>query len=143
MNSLVNPEVLLLLEKEVEKYPAINDFLDKYRMNSGDLLTTNGIAEIDFVLSSSAELLAECFTFLDALKLYGMMFSASADTLTTDLMRSICKTRSLPQPKFCTNAAILGPFISESSEALEDMMDNNPHLCAIVIMAVLKKMFYK
>lgn len=143
ITTIVNPEILLVLEKELDKYPTINTFLNNSNHSSGSLLTTSGLELIDSSVVGDLTMASECFSFLDTVSLLSMCYSGSATTFSHSLLEAVCNTRVIQNSKMCSSAAALTNHTANNIEEMMALMDNNPTVCAVVIFSILKRLFYK
>lgn len=141
--SMINPEMLLLLEKEAEKYPAMIGFLDKHNLSTGFLLSTHGIALIDSALHTDSNLVVECFTFLDTLAFYDVFYTAPGSSLAATLLQSLSVLRAIPDAKMVTNPAAVAEYTTNSLEDLQAMLLNNKPILALVILSIVRRIYYK
>ena len=141
--SLINPEMLLLLERECERYPAMSAFLEERNLSTGYLLSTHGIALIDSALHSDTHLVVECFTLLDTLAFYDVFYSTPNSSLAAALMNSLCNLRAVPEPKMVTNPAAIAEYTTSSVEDMQMMLTSNKPILAMVILSILRKIYYK
>jgi hypothetical protein len=99
--TVINPEMLLLLEKEIDKYPSMTKCLDTLNMTSGGILTTTGIEMVSKAISSDLTVVTECFAFLDVIDFLCMFYSGDPDVFVTRMVTVLAASRALPKPELC------------------------------------------
>lgn len=141
--SLINPDLLLLLEKESDKYPAMTGFLEKYQLSTGSMLSARGIGTIDTGIHSDSNLVVECFTFMDTLAFYDAFYTQPGGSLSEYLLQTLSTIRLIPDPKMVTNLAAISEYTTNNLEEMRAMLRNNQPLLALVILSILRKVYYK
>ena len=142
-NSPFNPEMLLLLEKESDKYPAIVSFLTASGHTSGSLLTTSGVDAMSHLIQSDTNAVVEGFTLLDTLNTYDLFYMTSNVPLVERMISAVIESRVLKEPRFCITIDALNAFTSTNSDEMHAMLHANRLFMAIVILAVIRQIFYK
>lgn len=141
--SLINPEVLLLLERETDKYPAMTGFLTQHNLTTGSLLSTRGISLIDSGIHSDSNLVVECFTFLDTLSFYDAFYATPGNSLSGYLLQMLSAIRAVPEPKMIVNPAAISEYTTNDLSEMQAMLRNNQPILAITIFAILRTIYYK
>jgi hypothetical protein len=141
--SLINPEVLLLLERETEKYPAMVGFLAQHNLSTGSLLSTRGVSLVDAGIHSDTNLVVECFTFLDTLAFFDAFYTQPNSSLSGYLLETLAVLRTTPEPKMVTNTAAIAEYTTNNLDEMRALLRNNQPILALTILAILRTVYYK
>lgn len=143
LTAMINPEMLLVLEKEVEKYPTMLKYLSDNNLNSAALLSTGGVASAANTVNGDLTLVTECFAFLDTVDFLAMFFTSEPDAFTSRFINSIAASRVVPKPALCAMKTGVDTYTVTKKEDFIDMLENNRPLMALVFFSIIKNLFFK
>lgn len=141
--TVINPEMLLLLEKEIDKYPSMTKCLDTLNMTSGGILTTTGIEMVSKAISSDLTVVTECFAFLDVIDFLCMFYSGDPDVFVTRMVTAMAASRALPKPELCGIRVAVDSYTVSKPEDLVQLLENNRPVMALIFFSIIKRLFYK
>lgn len=141
--TVINPEMLLLLEKEIDKYPSMTKCLDTLNMTSGGILTTAGFEMASKTISGDLTVVTECFAFLDVVDFLCLFYCGDPDVFVTRLVTAMAATRALPKPELCGIRGAVDSYTVKKPEELVELLENNRPIMALVFFSIIKRLFYK
>lgn len=135
--------ILVLLEQQNDNFPAMAEFLAEKGLSSTVLFLAQSLKGIAEEISYRNELLIECFTYLDIVKIYSLVIYNDPEAFTNNIISLITNNRIVTKPSLVINHDAIDDFLFTSMEDMQSFIENNKFLLALYIFAVVNKMFFK
>ncbi len=135
--------ILVLLEQQNDNFPAMEGFLKEKGLSSTVLFLAQSLKGIAEEISHRNELLIECFTYLDVVKIYSLVTYDDPEAFTNNIVSLITNNRTAVTPGLIINREAIDDFLFTSTEDMKSFIENNKFLLALYIFAIVNKMFFK
>lgn len=135
--------ILVLLEQQIENFPAIKGFMIEKGLGPTTLFlpqTLKGLAE---EITHRNDLMIECFTYLDLVKIYSLTTYNDSELFTNTIMDIVTNNRITTIAKLVINTEAVDDFIFTSKEDMYNFLINNKFLISMYIFSMINKIFYK
>lgn len=140
-----NPEMLVLLEKQLDNYPAIMEFVKGRDIISSTLMTPQGVATLAAEAHSNDRLVKESFAFLDSVALLSTFFSDNQSSICfiDQMLIKSAQFRTPPNPRMVVGSDSLNDHLVGNSKEWLELIHCNPPLQAIFVVSTLMKLFFR
>lgn len=135
--------ILVLLEQQNDNFPAMSGFLTEKGLTPTVLFLAQSLKGIAEEITHRNELLIECFTYLDIVKIYSLATYNDPEAFTDNIISLIAKNRTIEKMGMVINKEAIDDFLFTSPEDMKSFLDNNKFLLALYIFAIVNKMFFK
>lgn len=135
--------ILVLLEQQNDNFPAMESFLKEKELSSTVLFLAQSLKGIAEEISHRNELLIECFTYLDIVKIYSLIIYNDPESFTNNIISLITNNRTVDTPNLIINRDAIDDFLFTSKEDMKSFIENNKFLLALYIFTIVNKMFFK
>ena len=137
----MTPEALILLEKQLDNYPTILGFLNDRQISSASLMTPQGIATLTSQIHSDPAMINEAFSFLDCASVFHTVFGKGGLTFIDTIINQAARIRVLEDPELVIDPSKVQDHFTTSATDWWKLMQANPALRAVFVIAVLKNFF--
>ena len=135
--------ILVLLETQIDNFPAIKGFLKEKGLNQTTLFlpqTLKGLAE---EITHRNDLMIECLNYLDIVKIYSLTTYDDSERFTDTVIDIVTTNRAIMETKLVINISAIDDFIFSSKEDMQKFLFNNKFLIALYIFSMINTIFYK
>lgn len=141
--TIIEDNILILLEQQNDNFPTIASFIKEKELNSTILFlpqTLKGIAE---EITYRNNLMIECFTYLDLVKIYSLITYNDFERFTDNILNIITTNRVTEDSKLIINKEAIDDFLFSSKEDMGKFIQSNKFLLSLYIFSLVNKIFYK
>lgn len=135
--------MLVLLEQQNDNFPVLAGFLKEKGLTSTTLFLAQSLKGIAEEITHRNDLLIECFTYLDLVKIYSLTTYNDPESFTNNIISLIVVNRVVDKPNLVINRDAIDDFLFSSTEDMNSFLFNNKFLLALYIFAIVNKMFFK
>jgi hypothetical protein len=135
--------ILILLEQQNDNFPAMAGFLKEKGLTSTTLLLAQSLKGVAEEIGYRNELLIECFSYLDIVKIYSLVTYNDTEAFTSHILSLISVNRTVTKQNLIINREAIDDFLFNSMEDLQSFLENNKFLLALYIFAIVNKLFFK
>ncbi|NTV77888.1 MAG: hypothetical protein HGA25_01770 [Clostridiales bacterium] len=139
----MDANILVLLEQQLDNFSAISGFLNEKGLNSTTLFLPQSLKGIAEEIKHRNDLLIECFTYLDLVKIYSLTTYNDSELFTNNIIDVIGSNRTAPNERLMSNKEAVDDFLFTSKDDLGNFLLNNNFLISLYIFSMIKTMFYK
>lgn len=143
MNTLFSPELLMILERQLDRYIAMAGFIKTSELTSGVIMSSPGIQMVERACSMDTHLVTECYSFLDALALLELVYACGEVRFAEEIIARCVGERQVRNKELLMNPEIVREFVTDDVSALHGVFRENIPLTALFIYSVLHSLFYK
>ena len=143
MESNLNDNMLMLLEQQTENFPVIKNFIKEKRLTPSNIFLAQSLKGISEELTHRGDIVFECFSYLDVVKIYSTVIYSDPETFTDHIINILCQNRTVENANSVINKDAIDDFIFTSKEDMHAFLINNKFLIAIYVFAMINMIFYK
>ena len=139
----MDENILVLLEQQTENFVAMKSFLTEKRLTPSTLFLSQTLKGVAEEITHRSELMIECFTYLDLVKIYSLTTYNEPEHFTDSILNIITTNRVITAEKLIINKEAIDDFLFTSKEGMQDFLLNNKFLISLYIFSMINTIFYK
>jgi len=140
---IMDENILVLLEQQTENFAAMKSFLTEKGLTPSTLFLSQTLKGIAEEITHRNELMIECFTYLDLVKIYSLTTYNEPEHFTDSILNIITTNRVITAEKLIINKEAIDDFLFTSKEGMQDFLLNNKFLISLYIFSMINTIFYK